>query len=64
MRPLPTYNGYTVDVRLREFRRVTPEQGIEFIPFSSREGEKLIQDLNFLAFCCIGCDIQQFTTEQ
>lgn len=64
MRQLPTYNGYTVDVRLREFRRVTPEWEIEFIPFESEEGERLIRDLNFLAFCCIGSDTELFGVGQ
>jgi hypothetical protein len=55
MRELPTFNGYTVDTRLSEFRRVSPEEGLEVVPFASPEGQRLIQALNFLAFCC--CDI-------
>jgi hypothetical protein len=54
--PLPTFNGYTVDVRLREFRRVDPEKGREVVPFVSSEGQRLIHTLDFLAFCC--CDLK------
>jgi len=52
MKELPTFNGYTVDVRLREFRRVDPEKGLEVVPFASNEGRRLIHTLDFLAFCC------------
>jgi hypothetical protein len=51
MKVLPTFNGYTVDVRLREFRRADPEIGLEFVPFASRKGQRLIHALDFLAFC-------------
>lgn len=40
---LPTFRGYTIDFRLKEFRRITPE-GLEFVSFSSPEGEKLIDE--------------------
>ncbi len=42
MRKLPTFHGYTVDARLREFRRAIPGQCLEFIPFASPEGEVLL----------------------
>lgn len=38
---LPTFRGYTVDVRLRQFRKVSNRQ-IEFIDFDSDEGDKLL----------------------
>ncbi len=42
------FKGYTVDERLREFRRVSWKQGepsIEFVPFDSQKGEKLFRKL-------------------
>ena len=38
---LPVVASYTVDVRLREFRRVTRD-GMEIIPFESEEGKVLL----------------------
>ena len=46
---LPTFKGYTVDMRLREFRRAIPDVTLEFIPFNSPEGEKLLEELKSLA---------------
>lgn len=40
-RQLPVFKGFTVDTRLRQFRRVRVQQ-IEFIDFDSEEGEKLL----------------------
>ena len=43
---MATFEGYTVDVRLREFRRVDrAEHGrIAFVPFDSPEGDALLAD--------------------
>ena len=42
---LPVFEGWTVDVRLQEFRRVTTDeedgQRIEYMSFESLEGEAL-----------------------
>ncbi len=57
MNELPTFNGYTVDLRLSESRRVDPDNGLETVTFASPEGQRLIQVLEFLAFCC--CQFQQ-----
>jgi hypothetical protein len=50
MNKLPTYKGYTIDERLREFRKVTyDKQGnpsIEFIPFESEKGKALLFAIN------------------
>ncbi len=40
---LPTYEGYTVDIRLKEFRKVDPQVGVEFIPFESPKGDELLE---------------------
>jgi hypothetical protein len=46
MRQLPIFKGYTVDERLREFRRVDREKlTIEFVPFASRTGQRLLQEM-------------------
>ena len=43
MRALPVFRGYTVDVRLRQFRRVSSE-GIEFLDFGSEQGDGLLDE--------------------
>lgn len=44
---LPTFNGYTIDARLRQFRKVSrgdnPE--IKFIPFASEEGQEILEEM-------------------
>lgn len=51
MSKLPTYKGYTVDYRLRQFRRVHPGDcvcgggEIEFIDFASKEGDALLAEM-------------------
>jgi hypothetical protein len=42
MNKLPTYKGYTVDIRLKEFRKADIKKGLEFIPFDSDRGDKLL----------------------
>ncbi len=39
---LPTFKGYTVDERLREFRRFEYGKYAEFISFNSEKGQKLL----------------------
>ena len=46
---LPTFKGYTVDMRLKEFRRAIPDVTLEFIPFNSPEGKKLLEELKTFA---------------
>ena len=46
---LPTFKGYTVDLRLREFRRAIPDVTLEFIPFHTSEGKQLLQELKSFA---------------
>jgi hypothetical protein len=38
---LQTFNGYTVDFRLKQFRKIPMDTLPEFIDFDSPEGEKL-----------------------
>jgi hypothetical protein len=41
-RKLPEFEGYTVDERLREFRKVEYGKTIEFVPFDSAQGQQLL----------------------
>lgn len=42
MRRLPVFKGYTVDFRVKEFRKIIYGKLPEFIPFDSPKGQKLI----------------------
>ena len=46
---LPTFKGYTVDMRLREFRKAKIGEKLEFIPFNSPEGKRLFAELKSFA---------------
>lgn len=43
MRILPIFNGYTIDYRLKEIRRVQCGEAPMFIPFSSQQGKELLR---------------------
>ena len=45
VRQLPTFKGYTVDVRTKEFRKAEPGQRLEFVDFTSDEGMDLILEM-------------------
>ncbi|MFH1664076.1 MAG: hypothetical protein ABH986_04695, partial [archaeon] len=45
MRVLPVFRGFTVDLRLRQFRKVTKKRELIFIDFDSPEGDQLLADL-------------------
>ena len=42
---LPVFKGFTVDIRLRQFRKMEYGKLPEFIPFDSPRGEDLIADI-------------------
>jgi hypothetical protein len=44
-RMLQTFKGYTVDFRLREFRRFLTKGPPEFIDFRSNEGAALVDEM-------------------
>ena len=46
---LPTFKGYTIDMRLREFRKANIGEEIEFVPFDSPEGKELLGRLKQFA---------------
>jgi hypothetical protein len=56
---LPTFKGYTVDMRLKEFRRAIPDVTLEFIPFNSPEGKKLLEELKSFAQEIISFEIDR-----
>ncbi len=43
---LPVFKGYTVDMRLQEFRLMKMGQLPEFIPFDSVKGRELLNKYN------------------
>ena len=46
---LPTFKGYTVDMRLNEFRKANSGENIEFVPFDSPKGKELLGRLKTFA---------------
>lgn len=42
---LPTFKGYTVDERLREFRKLGWGEATEFVRFDSPKGEQLLKEM-------------------
>ena len=46
---LPTFKGYTVDLRLQEFRRAKSGPTLEIIHFLSLKGEKLFAEVEKFA---------------
>jgi len=42
---LQVFKGYTVDYRLREFRKAIPDKCLEFIAFDSSKGKKLLAQM-------------------
>ena len=45
VRTLPTFREYTVDRRLREFRKMVFGEMPEFIPFDSEKGRELMAEM-------------------
>jgi len=42
---LPEFKGYTVDERLKQFRKVDREKpSIEFVEFNSEKGKKILDE--------------------
>ncbi len=46
IRKLKTFNGFTVDLRLQEFRKVPYDDLPEFIEFTSTKGQKLLSEMH------------------
>ena len=45
IRRLPTFQGYTIDVRLKEFRKVEWDRLPEFLAFESEDGRKILAEM-------------------
>ncbi len=45
IRRLPTFHGYTIDVRLKEFRKAEWDRLPEFIAFESEVGRKILSEM-------------------
>jgi len=43
---LPVFKGYTVDFRLKQFRKAVPNKRLEFIEFDSSKGKKLLAKMS------------------
>jgi hypothetical protein len=46
---LPIFQGYTVDEKLREFRKILPGRKMEFVPFDSERGVQLRSEMRNVA---------------
>jgi len=46
IRKLPVFKGYTVDMRLQEFRKIEMDKLPEFVPFLSDKGAKLFYEFH------------------
>lgn len=44
-RKLPDFKGYTVDMRLKEFRKMEYGKVPEFISFDSKKGQRLMKEM-------------------
>ena len=44
IKQLPTFKGFTVDIRLQEFRKIEMDKLPQFIPFTSDKGARLFHD--------------------
>jgi len=42
---LQVFKGYTVDYRLKEFRKAIPEKCLEFVAFESSKGKRLLAQM-------------------
>lgn len=47
MNQLSTFKGYTVDYRLKEFRKVIhgDNPSIKFVPFDTAKGQELLEEM-------------------
>ena len=46
IKELPKFKGYTVDKRLKQFRKVDQDKpSIDFIDFDSEEGQELLDEM-------------------
>jgi hypothetical protein len=46
VRQLKVFRGYTVDIRLQEFRKSEVGRGLVFVPFTSSKGQWLLTQMH------------------
>jgi len=46
VRRLQVFEGYTIDLRLKQFRKAERGEELEFIEFDSKEGHELLQKMH------------------
>jgi hypothetical protein len=46
VRKLREFRGYTVDIRLQEFRKIVEGRGLVFVPFTSSKGQQLLKQMH------------------
>ena len=44
MNKLPIYNGWTIDIRLKQFRKLNDQTGLDFVHFDSEEGKEIFKE--------------------
>ena len=46
VKKLRIFNGYTIELRLRQFRKANIGEELEFIEFDSKKGQNLLQKMH------------------
>ena len=46
VRRLKEFKGYTIDLRLKQFRKANLGEELEFIEFDSKKGKKLLAEMH------------------
>ncbi len=46
VRKLKVFEGYTIDLRLKQFRKAEIGEELEFVEFDSKEGQELLQKMH------------------
>ncbi len=47
---LPTFEKYTVDLKLRQFRFINKKQKLEIIDFDTKQGQKILKKISINRF--------------
>lgn len=59
LRVLPVWEGWTIDVRCRQFRKVHEDGWIDFLDFDTTEGDLLLSHL-----IALGVDLEPRETDE
>jgi hypothetical protein len=44
LKELPRFKGYTIDFRLKEFRKLIPDKSVEIISFNTTKGREMLNE--------------------